>query len=313
MKDGKVVGYLQKNNFAKFESGALADITSGTAGDVMIEIPRFFYRVHNEGDYTYVEISASAKDGFTDLPFQVNGSSRRNMYVGAYMGYVDSSNKLRSLSSKTPTGSKTIGAFRTAAQANGSGYQQIHYYTVVALQILYLLAFKNLDSQTALGQGFTASSNRAAHATGTHDTKGMYYGTSSGSTQVKFLGIEDFFGNLFQWVDGLIYTSSGAKVATGGFSDTGSGYSEKSVSLGSSGSYLKKATGTNDFPFLAADRSGSSSTYYCDGFSSYSGFLPDWGGAWSSGSAAGAFCFYCYSASNSYSYVGARLRREGDA
>ena len=311
MKNGKVVGYLQKNNFAKFEDGSSADITSGNAGDVMIEIPRFYYRVYTSGSYTYVEISSTITDGFTDLPFQVSGSSRRNMYVGAYMGYVDSSNELRSLSGKTPTGNKPIGAFRTAAQANGSGYQQIHYYTVVALQILYLLAFKNLDSQTALGQGFTASSNSAAHTTGTHDTKGMYYGTSSGSTQVKFLGIEDFFGNLRQWVDGFVYTSSGAKIGTGGFNDTGLGYASKTFTTSSTG-HFSKVVGTNDAPFIASTGNGSDSTYYCDYFSPGSDFVPLYGGCWNFGLLAGAFFFYSNSAGSYSDQDGSRLRHEGD-
>lgn len=39
-KDGQEVGKLNRNNFAQFEDGTTADITSGNAGDVMIAFPR---------------------------------------------------------------------------------------------------------------------------------------------------------------------------------------------------------------------------------------------------------------------------------
>ena len=42
-KNGAVVGYLNPDNFAQFEDGSVADITSGDAGDVMIEIPKTGY------------------------------------------------------------------------------------------------------------------------------------------------------------------------------------------------------------------------------------------------------------------------------
>ena len=44
-KNGSVVGYLNPDNFAQFEDGTKADITSGNAGDVMIEIPKIGYKI----------------------------------------------------------------------------------------------------------------------------------------------------------------------------------------------------------------------------------------------------------------------------
>ena len=144
------------------------------------------------------------------------------------MGYVDANNKLRSLSGKVAADTKTIGAFRTTAQANGDGYEQLTWNKLTALQVLYLVMFKNLNSQAALGQGYTNNSTEY-HNTGVLDAKGMNHGTDSGATAndaVKFCGIEDFFGNKFQWVDGYINGTNLIKIADGNFNDTGEGYTE---------------------------------------------------------------------------------------
>ena len=177
------MGYLNPDNYAQFEDGTAADITSGAAGDVMVEIPIFYYKISHNDTHTFVQISSAPLDGFTDKAFRYNGELTDAFYVGAYSGYVDSSNKLRSLSGKTPTGSKTIGAFRTAAHANGDSYEQLNFYKLTALQILYLIRYKSLNSQAALGQGYTGGS--AAAQTGATNDKGMNYGDTSTTGRVK--------------------------------------------------------------------------------------------------------------------------------
>ena len=55
----------------------------------------------------------------------------------------------------------------------------------------------------------------------------MTYGTNTAASAddtVKFLGIEDFYGNLYQWVDGYVSGNNIVLVADGNFNDTGDGY-----------------------------------------------------------------------------------------
>ena len=302
-----MVGYLNPDNYAQFEDGTAADITSGAAGDVMVEIPIFYYKISHNDTHTFVQISSAPLDGFTDKAFRYNGELTDAFYAGAYSGYVDSSNKLRSLSGKTPTGSKTIGAFRTAAHANGDGYEQLNFYKLTALQILYLIRYKSLNSQAALGQGYTGGS--AAAQTGATDAKGMNYGDTSTTGRVKCNGIEDFFGNIFQWVDGYKATSTTmVKTADGNFNDNANGYEEHPCTVPNNGGYLKDVVGDNELAFTPKTFSGSSSTYYADYGYLYSYYLPAFGGSWAFGANAGAFYLVCsYSASYSFPYLGARL------
>ena len=311
VKDGAVVGYLNPDNYAQFEDGTAADITSGDAGDVMVEIPKFYYKISQDANYTYVQISDSAynkvMNGFTDKAFSYNGEVKDKFYVGAYSGYVDGDGKLRSLSGKTPTGKKTIGAFRTAAQANGAGYEQLNFYKLTALQILYLIRYKSLNSQSALGQGYTGGS--AAATTGATNSNGMNYGVTSTTGRVKCNGIEDFWGNIFQWVDGYKAISGTViRTADGNFNDAADGYEEYTKTGSTDSGYLKDVVGNNELGFTPHTFSGSSSTYYSDYGYLSPGCMPAFGGGWSNGTNTGAFCLRVNSsASSAVGSFGARL------
>ena len=309
-KNGAVVGYLNPDNFAQFENGTDADIESGDAGDVMIEIPKFYYKIGRNGNYVEVKIANALMAGFTDYAFSYKGESKDKFYIGAYLGYKDSNNKLRSLTGKTVTGNITIGAARTAAQANGAGYEQLSFNKLTALQVLYVVMFKNLNSQAALGQGYTSASN--FRDTGATDEKGMTYGTNTAASAddtVKFLGIEDFYGNLYQWVDGYVSGNNIVLVADGNFNDTGDGYESHARHGSVSYSYIKDVEGDNILAFTPKTGGASTTTYYADyGHIGNSAYVPFFGGYFGFGADAGAFQLYCdCSASLAFPVIGARL------
>lgn len=230
MKEGEIVTYLDLNDFTKTVSGESLDITA-TDIDLMIEFGRFAYRIYDEDDYVYVSISndataIAADTRFTYLPFtRGENSSIEKIYIGALGGGIDENGKLRSNPNFIPQGNKTIGEFRTAAQANGEGYEQYTFYQHTMLQCLYLIKYGNLNSQVALGQGYTNSSALKVVVGETYN-KGMYYGDpNDGSVSVKFAGIEDFYGNLATFTDGIYCTDNfHATAATDNFNDTAEGY-----------------------------------------------------------------------------------------
>lgn len=136
----------------------------------------------------------------------------------------------------------------------------------------------------------------------------MNYGDTSTTGRVKCNGIEDFFGNIFQWVDGYKATSNSVKTADGNFNDNANGYEEHPCTVPNNGGYLKDVVGDNELAFTPKTFSGSSSTYYADYGYLSSGCLPAFGGGWADGTSAGAFCLNCsFSASVRGSNVGARL------
>ncbi|HZK00945.1 MAG TPA: hypothetical protein VFC79_13090, partial [Tissierellaceae bacterium] len=197
LKNGVEQYDINPNDYTKKVDGTNADITSGNDGDVMIKFPKIYWKINRVGTKLQVRFSTEIFDGAICNAHTVGNIEKDSIYISAYKGS-NLSNKLRSLSGKAPyvggtAPAGTIGTCRTMAQANGNGYQQMGYYPLLMLQVLYLVFFKNLDSQTALGRGYV-DGNASAINTGGANTKGMFYGETTGKLQNKFCGIEDFYG-----------------------------------------------------------------------------------------------------------------------
>ena len=292
-KDGKEVGKLNPNNFAQFEDGSSADITSGNAGDVMIAFPKLGYKItSNDTTLTVSMTEKENAEGFCYLAHTRGTTVKDKFYLGAYMGYTLDS-KLRSLSGKTPVNSSKISEYRTSAQANGLGYDLSAYYQLVFRQCMYILKYKNLDSQTAVGQGYTSSNNSSINITGDTNNKGMDYGETTGTLQMKLFGIEDFWGNCSELIDGIKSDSSrNILIATDEFGDSNS-YINKGNSGFSSNTdgYMKQVQGNSEMGFITKENGASSSTYFCDNSAIYNSRYGCFGGSLTNGSKSGVFNF----------------------
>ena len=290
-KNGVEVGRLNPNDFTKFEDGTSADITSGNAGDVMIAFPKLGYKISTSGDIVTVSMTDNTNaKGYCYLAHTRGTTVKDVFYLGAYKGYTLDS-KLRSLSGKTPTVNTTIGNFRTQAQANGSGYDQSAFNQLIFRQCMYLLKYKNLDSQTAVGKGNVEGYARLK-STGNTNTKGMDYGTTSTVQQMKLFGLEDFWGNVYEFIDGICIDSGyNILTATDNFNDTGNGYTNRGASGISKDTYgwMSKIQGTSEKGFVLKEKNGSQTTYYCDQAFVNASRLAIFGCSWDTSSYAGAF------------------------
>lgn len=308
-KDGAVNYYINPSDYTKKEDGSDSDITSGDNGDIMIEFPKIYWKFETIGTDLYIRYSdAKVDDGYKCLAHMRGTTEKDKCYISAYLGYSDGT-KLRSLSGKTPTVNKTIGTFRTLAQANGSGYDQMAYYQLLMLQVLFTVMFKNRDSQTALGRGYV-DGNSSSISTGNTNKKGLFYGETTGKMQNKFCGIEDFCGNCFYWIDGF-YSDSNRHmlISNENFNDTGSGYTDYGQGAVSDiNGYILDIQGTTETGFVVKATAGSTTTHYCDYGILYASQLPCFGGSWSYADSAGAFRLGVgFSVSGARSDVGGRL------
>ena len=307
-KNGKVVGYLNPNNFAQFVDGSAADISSGDAGDVMIEIPKIGYRILKSGASVSVHITDEPnRAGFSyKAHTRTNEGDRDKLYVGAFLGSVTNS-KLYSISGKAPRYNEKIDVFGGYAKTKGWGYDILSFYPLTLLQCLYLIMYKNLNSQAVLGKGYVNGSK--VKTTGATIDKGMNYGTADSTEQMKFLGIEDFWGNLNQFIYGCyINNDFHLLVATESFNYNGTGYTDMGkMSVKSSGGYMKEPQGNNDGGFIVYSIGGSSSTYFADYAMLGTNLIPVFGGCYAHGDAAGAFRINMLDPTNSGVYFGARL------
>ena len=251
--DGTVAYELNKNNYAEKADGTASDISNvDYAGNVMIGIPKVYWKMTANSDGTTtiwvssVDIQKEDKIIYNDTllyglkcwaHYDNNGDEIDYCYSPAYNGYKDSNNRLRSLSGKTPTVNTTADQEITYAQNNNPSGENMWQTEVFIdrqlINILLMLIGKSTDTQTVFGKGRTSASS--AIDTGTMDNKGLFWGSDDGTSGVKVFGIENYWGNLYRRIAGLVtnnsydykykltYSTKDGSTTTG-YNTTGSGY-----------------------------------------------------------------------------------------
>ncbi|MBY1363214.1 hypothetical protein KWW24_18025, partial [Clostridioides difficile] len=251
-KDGEVYKEIKKENFKQYVDGT----TVGTDVDVMIEIPKVYWKFETtEKGYNVSMASYKAGEGFECLAHTVGKTEKDFIYIGAYIGTYQN-NKPRSITGVAP-GTSSRETLRESIK--GTGYQLFNYYSFLLLQILYLFAYKHLDSQIAFGSGSASQS----YSGGT-DLKGFNYGANG--QQIKFLGVESLWGegvNIF--LDGIcLLKNNNISLSNNSiFNNTGEGYEEIVMNSFTSG-WIRKVQGGNKSGFLPKQAGRGSACLYSD-------------------------------------------------
>ena len=324
--DGTVNAYLHEATSLFLSNGNTADLT-GAGGQVMVEIPKFYYKHSMSGNVHSWEISEMPLSGYAVHPaFLKNGVEVDHRYFGAYEAS-SASSTMGSASGTTPAASKTRTTFRTEASARGTGWRQVEYYLHSAIQLLYLVEYQDFNSQEMIGEGRTTlsggswdtssyigisgKSNADGNGTNSNDSS-----TLGGDAYMTYRGIENWYGNMWEMRDGWTVNDVSASqlimYATNNdadFADTGSTnmtviYDDTSPHA--SGGYISGLADISN-GFIGNAMSGASNTYVGDYYWQYAG-----GSGWSlplvgataagGGSRAGAFALGVADAS-SYSSV----------
>lgn len=334
--NGTVAYYLNPNDYTKKADGTASDIANTSFnGNAMMEWGRdgkkIWYKiVPDSGDNTSASIYIA--DSQVDNSYHAynfiksDGSYVDHFYTPIYNGSLIS-NKLRSISGQTIIGNKTADEEISYATANGSGWYTETWSDTELINVLLILLGKSLDTQTVFGCGNMSGSSYLI--TGTMNDKGLFWGknasSSSDNSGVKVFGMENYWGNQYRRIAGLLYTrsrgykvkyaygtSDGSTAST--YSSSGTGYINTGIGANGSSGYLTKMNFSSG-KMLHTTTSGSETTYYCDrtyyGSDSYT-YYADRGGFRYDGRGCGAFClFVSHQASAAYLSIGASLSFRG--
>ena len=192
----------------------IEEVTDG-AGNVFVKIPKFYSKITANADGTYKhQLSGTKHEGFDTL-FKVGAKEIDYVMVGKYEGS-GSADRVYSKSGQTPLVSLTMDNFRNGCRANGTGYQQYDFLIDLIIKELWLVEMATTNCQAKM-YGY-ANSNSAAINTGATDTvatpTGSPISNTDGKHACKYRGIENPWGNIYKWCDGISFSDSSVYVCT---------------------------------------------------------------------------------------------------
>lgn len=298
-------------------------------GNVFVRIPKFYSKVTKNANGTYKhQISGFRYDGFSTLFVDGKGNEIDYVLVGKYEAS-GSSTKAESKSGKTCLVNITLPDMRAACMANGEGYQQYDFLIDAIIKELFMIEFATTNSQSIM-RGWT-DGNSAALITGhtdnvktpsgswnTNHAEGDTGCNTDGHHACKYRGIENPWGNVWKWCDGINFKDDNGTERVYICLDPTKYESDKYDSpymyvadtVYDDGDNIVKIEYFDKFPLLgySVEGGGSDSTYYCDyGYNGGNAVLRV-GGFWYYGSDAGLWCWDGdASASDSGSRISGRL------
>ena len=239
---GKLTQAVDRNPEGTETPDTTLQFASGTVVQVMVEQPKFYYKVvplnvekkHKGGITRKVRyyVSDTPKAGFKLHPaFVENGNENEKIYVAAFEGslydasaavyILDDSqvadftaDMLSSIANAKPlsglTQSATRANVRKLAEKRGSGWEQAYAATVSASQMLMLIEYASFNMQSCIGNGAVSKTDDGAtnmsEPTGTTINLGNASGVAAnfnGIQMISYRGEENFWGNIWGWVDGI--------------------------------------------------------------------------------------------------------------
>jgi len=244
--DGTVNYYLYPDNSALKSGGTASDLT-GTDGQVMVEIPKFYYNIDVLGNVKKWYISLYPLSGYQLHPaFYKDGVAVDYRYYSAFEGSMwdattgamvpsgsiatsmyASGDKMCSVIDQWAKTNETRTEYRTMSAERGPGWRQLDFYLNSAVQLLYLIEFANFNSQSMIGNGRTNLSGGDWIAdsyigkTGYSVVNGNNSGNVSNGGTAGFLtdymsyrGIENWYGNVWKMIDGITWDGTWTGVAS---------------------------------------------------------------------------------------------------
>lgn len=295
------------------------DIEKVTIGDnVMVKIPKFWYKITQDGDSLKFQIADNEFYGFNVSPAHADRGDGKGERDFVYIGrYKCTTSNYKSVTGTSPAVGITRASARSGITSLGSGYYMQDFALWWTIRMLYLVEFADWNSQDVIGYGCGDGSSKVN--TGTSDSMEYHTGTMQSArttygTGVQYRWIEDPWCNVFEWCDGIRFSGSDIYVYNNPseYSDTSGG--AKTGTRPTSSGYISQwsvpSVSGYDWALYPSAVRGSKSTYIADycGYGS-SGVILLVGGCYYTGNAWGAFPLYGdQTASYSGKNIGARLQ-----
>ncbi len=338
--DGTVLAYWGEPGFKD----------DGSNGQVMVEVPAYHYRTEVLPSGYRWSSSPVSVPGLRLHPNWIrNGKAFDKIYIGAYKAcrydvsdgaYVlddaagadftaGTGDKLSSIAGAKPISGEvdalTIVNARTLAHNRGPGWGLVDFLAASAVQMLMLIEYGSFNSQQYIGRGIvdvSSGTGNMAMPTGQTASLGNKSGQATGNVHpvtgqaansISYRGLEDWWGNIWEWTDGINIKDNRPWVADHDYQSDlfAPPYQDAGVTLPAENGYAADiaVAGSFDYGFLPSAVGASDKTKLCDYYyQSLGNRVALRGGVWAYGSYAGAWYWNLGNSSGGRSRtVGARL------
>ena len=346
---GKLTQAVDRNPAGVTTPDTSLQFAAGTIVQVMVEQPKFYYKVvplkiekRRKGGITRkvrYYVSDTPKAGFKLHPaFIESGKENEKIYLAAFEGSLYDSSAgayilddsqvadfandiLCSIANAKPLSGLTQNAtranIRKLAEKRGTGWEQSTVQTVSASQMLMLIEYASFNMQTAIGQGAVNKTDDGATSMTENTGASVTLGDSSGSVVnsnniqiVSYRGEENFWGNIWTWVDGINENTDTTTleclvyIADHNFTDdTGATpYEDAGIIAAHGNGYVSAFCYSEEFDwlFIPGELLGNTAIPVGDHcWNANTGWrVAMLGAGWNGGWNAGAFCWGLYSASS---------------
>lgn len=286
-----------ENHTLKLEGGASDIANTSYGGNAMSEIPLIWVKRYQIANYHYIVFCEQQYDetykayAHTDKDGNILPVTYFPMYEGSIIN-----NRMRSLSGQDVTASKTDAEETTAAEQNGERWDKLSYSECELMYEMCTMISCNTNSQTKFGMG--NSTSETFLKTGTLNGKGQFSGVTTTASAVKVFYCENFFGNYWKRVRGLVLINGVYYVkAVPPYDSTGAGYTNTGLKItGTTGGYVSRMELAGDIGRLSTVINGSETTYECDGlwYNNEGTRVALFGGSRSDGARCGLSCWHVH-------------------
>ena len=269
--DGTADYELDPNDYTKKLDGTASDVSNlSYDGNAMAKIPLVYLKQWQDSNYEYCNIcNIQLDDDYKAYAhMRSDGTVMDYIWLSCFESTLNSS-KARSIKGLTPMVNQTGTNEITYSRANGSLWYTRSWSQRNLINMLLILMSRSDNFQESFGYGYyTGGTQQSPNylATGYGSAKGQFYGTNATRDVVKVFHIENWWGNIWERIAGLMYVSGTIRTKMyPTYNTDGSGYTNTGVSMsGTSGGYVNqtKMTENGRLPVVC---SGSDSTYTCDG------------------------------------------------
>lgn len=238
------------------------------------------------------------------------------------------------------TQSLTRPNIETMCNNRGTGFHSLGIKAMSAEQMLMMIELGTFNFQSAIGNGvtsitdsssyscasYTGSTASLGNGTGTASSTNDYTGTAqtdNGKTSICYRGVENHWGNIWKFVDGVNIWGNGSMGGGQPYICEDFNYAESKNSDNYEGAGFTVANANGyvnamgysteyDWLFMPSEVGGNSSlpvgdyTYIASNLNAYR--IARLGGTWDNGLFAGGFCWFLTAGvGGSYRYIGGRL------